>query len=96
MRNLKAGVLYFVQVFGAGFVLGAIRVLWIVRRLGARAAELQSTPMGSIALSLKLIAEFTLVPWRRGLSIGQYFATRHCCGQSITRCLALLLSCRFC
>ena len=27
---LKAGVLYFVLVFGAGFVLGTIRTLWIV------------------------------------------------------------------
>jgi hypothetical protein len=36
MRTLKAGVLYFALVFGAGFVLGTIRTLWVVPRLGAR------------------------------------------------------------
>jgi hypothetical protein len=30
MPILKAGVLYFALVFGAGFVLGTIRTLWIV------------------------------------------------------------------
>jgi hypothetical protein len=30
MPILKAGLLYFVLVFGAGFVLGTIRTLWIV------------------------------------------------------------------
>ena len=32
MQILKAGVLYFAFVFGAGFVLGAICTLWVVRR----------------------------------------------------------------
>jgi hypothetical protein len=43
MQILKAGLLYFALVFGAGFVLGAVRVLWIVSRFGARAAELMET-----------------------------------------------------
>lgn len=30
MQTLKAGVLYFVLVFGVGFVLGPIRILWDV------------------------------------------------------------------
>jgi hypothetical protein len=34
MQILKAGVLYFALVFGAGFVLGPIRILWAVPRLG--------------------------------------------------------------
>jgi hypothetical protein len=104
MQILKAGVLYFVVVFGAGLVLGPIRILWVVPRLGARIAELGEAPimlvitivaarwivrrlavpptrlsrlaMGSIALSLMLIAEFTLVLWLRGLSISEYFASR--------------------
>lgn len=32
--------------------------------------------MGLIALTLLLIAEFTLVLWLRGMSIGEYFASR--------------------
>jgi predicted MFS family arabinose efflux permease len=45
MRVLKAAATYFVLVFGAGFVLGAIRVTWIVPRIGARAAVLLETPL---------------------------------------------------
>jgi hypothetical protein len=45
MRTLKAGALYFALVFGAGFVLGIPRVLWLVPRLGARAAELIESPI---------------------------------------------------
>lgn len=42
---LKAGALYFALVFGAGFVLGPIRILWAVPRFGARMAELMETPI---------------------------------------------------
>jgi hypothetical protein len=101
---LKAGVLYFALVFGMGFVLGTIRILWLVPRFGTRAAELMETPamfavtivaawwlvrrlampsspssrlgMGCVALSLLLVAEFTLVPWLRGMSISEYLASR--------------------
>ena len=45
MQILKAGVLYFVLVFGAGFVLGPIRILWAVPRFGTRMAELMETPI---------------------------------------------------
>jgi hypothetical protein len=45
MQILKAGVLYFALVFGAGFVLGTIRVLWLVPSLGTRMAELTETPI---------------------------------------------------
>ena len=45
MQILKAGALYFALVFGAGFVLGAIRILWIVPRFGTRIAELMETPI---------------------------------------------------
>jgi len=44
MQTLKAGALYFALVFGAGFVLGAVRVLWIVPRAGTRTAELMEMP----------------------------------------------------
>lgn len=45
MQILKAGVLYFALVFGAGFVLGTIRTLLVVPRVGARAAELIEAPV---------------------------------------------------
>jgi hypothetical protein len=104
MQILKAGMVYFVFVFGAGFLLGPIRILWVVPRLGTRVAELLEAPimfvitivaarwivrrlavpstassrlsMGGIALSLLLIAEFTLVLWLRGISIREYLAGR--------------------
>jgi hypothetical protein len=40
MRIVEAGVLYFALVFEAGFMLGAIRTLWVVPSLGSRTAEL--------------------------------------------------------
>jgi hypothetical protein len=104
MQILKAAMLYFAVVFGAGFVLGPFRILWVVPRLGTRMAELLEAPvmfvitivaarwivrrlavprtpssrlgMGCIALSLMLIAEFTLVLWLRGLSVREYLAGR--------------------
>jgi hypothetical protein len=45
MQILKAGVFYFALVFGAGFVLGPIRILWVVPRFGTRIAELMETPI---------------------------------------------------
>ena len=45
MHILKSGALYFVLVFGAGFVLGTIRVLWIVPSVGVRMAELMEAPL---------------------------------------------------
>ena len=45
MTILKAGVLYFALVFGAGFVLGTIRTLWVVPRVGTRIAELMEAPI---------------------------------------------------
>jgi hypothetical protein len=104
MKILKAGALYFAIVFGAGFVLGPIRILWAVPCFGTRMAELMETPimfvvtilaarwvvrrlavppkpssrlgMGCVGLGLMLVAEFGLVLWLRGLSIGDYLATR--------------------
>lgn len=45
MKVLKAGLLYFAIVFGAGFVLGPVRLLWVVPRFGTRTAELMEMPV---------------------------------------------------
>ena len=104
MQILKAGVVYFALVFGAGFMLGPIRILWVVPSFGTRMAELMETPimlvitllaaqwivrrlampstpsrrlgMGCVGLGLLLVAEFTLVLWLRGLSIGDHLGSR--------------------
>jgi len=94
MQILRAGLLYFALVFGAGFVLGPIRIWWVVPCVGVRVAELMEAPimlvrllavpstpssrlsMGCIAVGPLLVAEFTLVARRRGLSVREYLATR--------------------
>ena len=45
MQILKAGLLYFALVFGAGFVLGPIRILWVIPRFGTRVVELMEAPI---------------------------------------------------
>jgi hypothetical protein len=45
MGILKAGILYFALVFGAGFVLGTVRTLWLLPRVGTRLAELMEAPI---------------------------------------------------
>jgi len=45
MQMLEAGTVYFALVFAVGFVLGAIRTLWVVPRVGTRKAELTEMPV---------------------------------------------------
>jgi hypothetical protein len=52
MQILKAGVLYFALVFGAGFVLGPIRILWLAPRFGMRIAELMEMPIMFVVIIL--------------------------------------------
>jgi len=42
---LKAALSYFALVFGAGFILGPIRILFIVPRFGVLVAELMEYPL---------------------------------------------------
>jgi hypothetical protein len=53
---------YFAIVFGIGFLLGSIRVLWLVPQLGLRYAELAEMP-------IMLLAIFFAARW-----VTQYFA----------------------
>jgi hypothetical protein len=65
MRTLKAGALYFALVFGAGFVLGIPRVLWVAPRLGTRAAELIESPVMLVIIILAagwVVRRFSLPP----------------------------------
>lgn len=49
---LKAGLIYFGLVFGAGFILGPLRNLFIVPRFGERIAELIEAPLMLIVIIL--------------------------------------------
>lgn len=45
MNVLKAAVVYFAIVFGAGFVLGTVRTLFVLPLVGSRTAELLEMPL---------------------------------------------------
>jgi hypothetical protein len=74
MLVVKAGVVYFAAVFAAGFVLGAVRSLWVVPQVGARMAELMEAP---IMLTATILAARWTVhrfvepsPWPARLGMG--------------------------
>ncbi|NWF53738.1 MAG: hypothetical protein HXY45_02970 [Syntrophaceae bacterium] len=86
MQIQKAGILYFALVFGAGFVLGPIRILWAVPRFGERMAELLEMP---IIFAVILVAARWVI---RRLALAPGFISRlgmGCVG------LALMLTAEF-
>jgi hypothetical protein len=78
MRVLKAGMLYFVLVFGAGFVLGTIRSLWIVPMFGTRTAELLETPIMFVVtvLAARWTVRRLAVPSTPPVRLGMGFVAR--------------------
>jgi endonuclease/exonuclease/phosphatase (EEP) superfamily protein YafD len=64
VRAFKAGVAYFALVFGAGFVLGSVRVPFLVPRVGARVAELIEMPFMFVVvlLSARFVARRFALP----------------------------------
>ena len=52
MRIIAGVVLYFLIVFGVGFVLGPVRVYWLERQLGETMATLCEAPFPLIAIVL--------------------------------------------
>ena len=80
MQALKAAALYFALVFVAGFVLGTVRTLRIVPRVGVRMAELLEAP---IMLAVMIFAaRWTVVR----LAVPHAWSVRLAMG-----CIALLL-----
>ncbi len=75
MRIVKAGMLYFAVAFGAGFLLGTIRVPFLVPRLGERWAELIETPFMLVAIVVasrwvvRKLAVPPTVPARLGMGL---------------------------
>jgi hypothetical protein len=86
VRTLKASLLYFVIVFGAGFVLGPIRILWAAPRFGPRGAELMEMPI--MLTVIFLTARWTV----RRLGVSALPARRLAMGSAA---LALLLAAEF-
>jgi len=86
IKLLRAGVLYFAIVFGIGFLLGIVRVVVLVPRIGSRVAELAEVPV-MIAASY-LTARFLL----RKLSIAFSVPDRFVMGISA---LFLMLAAEF-
>jgi hypothetical protein len=66
MRVLKAGAVYFLLVFAAGFALGVVRELWVKEKIGARAAETAEVPLmiGVSALAALLVVRRHELPRR--------------------------------
>ena len=75
MKILKAGILYFVLVFGAGFVLGPIRILWVVPRVGMRIAELMEFPIMLVVIIIvaRWLVRRLAVPPTRSSRLGMGF-----------------------
>jgi len=63
---VSAALLYFIAVFGAGFALGPIRVLWLEPRLGVVAATLCEAPF----LLFAMIAAAYWIPRIVSISAG--------------------------
>lgn len=70
MKMLKIGGLYFAVVFAVGFLLGTIRVLLVVPRLGARMSELIEAPF---MLAVSLVAARWLVRRYREITAPEFW-----------------------
>lgn len=68
----KAGIAYFALVFGAGFILGSIRVPLLVPRLGERIAELIETPfmLVVVVMAARFITRRFALPPRTFIRLG--------------------------
>jgi hypothetical protein len=71
-QPIKAGLAYFALVFGAGFVLGALRVSLLVPRFGERIAELSEMPLmfGVIVMAARFVVRRFAVPYSIAARLG--------------------------
>ena len=71
-RVVGAGLLYFALTFGAGFLLGPIRILVLEPRVGVRAAELLEIPVmiGVTLLAARWVTRRLAVPPAAGPRLG--------------------------
>ena len=70
---LKASGAYFVLVFGAGFILGIFRTLFLVPRLGVRYAELLEMPVMFVVIFVSakwIVQRFKLRSFGSQLIVG--------------------------
>jgi hypothetical protein len=72
---LRDGVVYFVLIFGVGFVLGVIRSLWVEPQVGTRLAELPEMPvmLGVIVVAVPWSIRRLAVPARPSQRLGVGF-----------------------
>jgi hypothetical protein len=68
---VRAGGVYFLVVFGFGFLFGVVRVLLLVPRLGERTAELIEMPL---MLAVIALAARRLVRRHSALHVGQWLS----------------------
>ena len=74
LKTIRPGLLYFALVLGVGFLLGVVRVLFLVPRIGERWAELAEMPI--MAVVIYFAAGFVLKRYpevcspRRSLLVG--------------------------
>lgn len=63
-RAIKGGLAYFAVVFGVGFVLGVLRISFLVPRFGERLAELAEMPLMFlvIVVSARSVARRFAIP----------------------------------
>lgn len=72
LQSVRAGAAYFGLVFGAGFLLGSIRVPFLVPRLGERIAELIEMPVQFVVIvfAARFVVKRFCVPLTTSVRLG--------------------------
>jgi hypothetical protein len=69
MAILKSALVYFVLVFGVGFLLGTLRVVLVVPKVGVRTAELIESP---IMIAVTILAARWIVESRPEPAVAEF------------------------